>query len=599
MRWWYLANSAWLALIANRQPFLTGRHAPCKLMIQGSLRRALTHPLYLADRAQAGKPLCSGDALAASLLNIRNTFRNHICGALAAGACAFGMVCSTPAQQRVNPPPQQRTQDIPPSRTLSGNEIAVQKVNIDASSSVFSVMCALWAAGYNAQANTEGLPPAWRNIADQMFAQTGPATEALRKYYSQHEHMDSSATLSRFISFALVTGGAPDFRYLYRHEELPPDVLQIEDFNTVMAKFYQEAQLGRLWRQIHPAYTTPMEMLQSPMTKIVQQTSAFLREMMSSDSPRTFTVYVEPLVGVSTNFRNYGDRYFFVVNGDAEPPINELRHSFLHYLIDQLPVKFGGAIESSRPLYKMALAAPKLPIEYHDDFQAYFGECLIKAIELRLDKITNQQRAQAIDADDADGFVLVRPLMVSLDQFQAAEPAMKYYFPTLAREINVKAETARVQALKFAPATAVVATTETRSEREVMLERAEQSIAKQDGAGAQSAFERILQRWPDTPRAKFGLAIAAVLQKDEDGAKSLFTSLTQPPAANMTAPDPFIVAWSHVYLGRIHDTDGERELAIGEYRAALLVDGAPDAARAAAQSGVEKGRPAAKQPGDH
>jgi hypothetical protein len=262
-------------------------------------------------------------------------------------------------------------------------------------------------------------------------------------------------------------------------------------------------------------------------------------------------------------------------------------------------VKFGSAIESSRPLYKLALAAPKLPAEYRDDYAAYFAECVIKAVEMRLDKMTNAQRAQAVDADDADGFVLVRPLLVSLDRFQESEPAMKYYFPTLAQNINVKTETARVQALKFAQPTAVAATTETRGEREVMLERAEQLIAKQDASGAQVAFERILQRWPDTPRAKFGLAISAVLQKDEDTAKSIFASLTQRPVDGMTAPDASILAWSHVYLGRIHDTDGDRELAIGEYRAAMAVDGAPDAARTAAQNGVDKGRPAAKQPGDH
>ena len=171
----------------------------------------------------------------------------------------------------------------------------------------------------------------------------------------------------------------------------------------------------------------------------------------SSDSPRRFTVYIEPLVGVSTNFRNYGDRYFFIVNGDAEPPLNEMRHAFLHYLFDQLPVKFGSAIESTRPLYKIALSAPMLPAEYRDDYAAYFAECVIRAVELRLDKLSNQQRAQAIDQDDADGFVLVRPLMTSLDQFQAAEPAMKYYFPALALKINVKTETARVQTLRFAP----------------------------------------------------------------------------------------------------------------------------------------------------
>ena len=45
------------------------------------------------------------------------------------------------------------------------------------------------------------------------------------------------------------------------------------------------------------------------------------------------------------------------------------------------------------------------------------------------------------------------------------------------------------------------------------------------------------------------------------------------------------MAWSHVYLGCIHDIeDDERDLALDEYRAALATNGSPDAAlRAAAQ----------------
>ena len=51
-------------------------------------------------------------------------------------------------------------------------------------------------------------------------------------------------------------------------------------------------------------------------------------------------------------------------------------------------------------------------------------------------------------------------------------------------------------------------------------------------------------------------------------------------------PDPGVLAWSHVYLGRIHDLEDDREQALQEYRAALAVENAPEAARSAAQGGV-------------
>jgi hypothetical protein len=53
--------------------------------------------------------------------------------------------------------------------------------------------------------------------------------------------------------------------------------------------------------------------------------------------------------------------------------------------------------------------------------------------------------------------------------------------------------------------------------------------------------------------------------------------------------DPSNLSWSHIYLGRMYDVEGRRELAIGEYRSALAVTGAPESARAAAQRGVDTG----------
>ena len=111
-------------------------------------------------------------------------------------------------------------------------------------------MCALSASGYDSEAATASLPPAWRAVAEQMTQLKGPAVDALRAYYEKHEHQDRSVTVTRFVSFAMVGGASPDFKYTLRRDDLPPDVLTIEDFNEVLAKFYQEAQIDRVWRRI-------------------------------------------------------------------------------------------------------------------------------------------------------------------------------------------------------------------------------------------------------------------------------------------------------------------------------------------------------------
>ena len=504
------------------------------------------------------------------------------CFAIAAYIAPVAVAQSTPPP--AVPHPQQRLKE--------GDPVA-QHVSIETSPQLFATMCALWAAGYKSEAATSGLLPAWRAVAEQMYQTQGPATEALRKYYQEHEHKDLQETLTRFISFAMVVGPAPDFVYTLRHNDLPPDVLTIEDFNDVLAKFYAEAGVEARWTRIEPAYDSSVALLQAPFTKIVLQTTGYLREVIPSNSPRTFTLYVEPMVGAASNFRSYGDQYAFVYDGLGDPPLTEIRHAFLHFLLDPIAPKYKNDVARVRPLLETALRAPRLSREYKDDLPAFFTECLVKAVELRMDHLTPDARARAADAADADGFVLVRRLVAELEDFQKSEPAMSLYFPALAKNMDVSAENKRLQAVRFAPRAdmepaPVDSAAAAAAEKEQMLVHAEQKIAAHDGAGAQAEFEKILQRWPATPRAEYGLAISAVLQKQGPKAKELFTEIVKPRPDGAEQPDPVVLSWAHVYLGRIHDMEGDRDLALEQYRAALGVQGAPEAARVAAQSGVEK-----------
>ena len=56
-----------------------------------------------------------------------------------------------------------------------------------------------------------------------------------------------------------------------------------------------------------------------------------------------------------------------------------------------------------------------------------------------------------------------------------------------------------------------------------------------------------------------------------------------------TAHEPKVIAWSHIYLGRIFDLKENRDAAIDQYRAALSAAGGtlPEA-KLAAQRGLEQ-----------
>jgi hypothetical protein len=103
----------------------------------------------------------------------------------------------------------------------------------------------------------------------------------------------------------------------------------------------------------------------------------------------------------------------------------------------------------------------------------------------------------------------------------------------------------------------------------------------------------------------YGLAIASVLSGKSDRAKDLFEKIVSSRNSTSGAQDsseqadPSLLAWSHVYLGRIHDLEDDRDLAVGEYRAALAVDGAPEVARVAAQSGMNTAYKPAERPAEN
>jgi len=107
---------------------------------------------------------------------------------------------------------------------------------------------------------------------------------------------------------------------------------------------------------------------------------------------------------------------------------------------------------------------------------------------------------------------------------------------------------------------------------------------------AVATYERILAKYPDVPRAQYGLGVASVIRGDVERAKTLLQKVIQRLAGAAAAPeaDPQTLAWAHIWLARIYDVEERRDLAMPEYRAALGVEGAPQSARSAAQRGLDK-----------
>jgi hypothetical protein len=474
---------------------------------------------------------------------------------------------------------------------------------IDSNEAMFTTMCALYAAGFEGDVNPDNWSAYRSQMRERLRAQRGPAVDALKEFYKGHQFRDPAAMLSRFVWFGLVSGPAPKFRPVLRRDQLPPDVLDLEGFSDILSNYYMEQNIGRMFREVQPLYDREIERLHDPISDIVFQAGTYLRAVVDPAKPRTFAVIVEPLVGRITNVRNFVDHYAIVLSGTDEIPTDVVRHAYLHFLLDGLPLEYSHVIAGKRPLYEIAAKAPRLEPDLKDDFPSWFEECTVRAAEVRLKKMSPSEREAALQNNDADGYVLVRPIFLGLSDYEKSEFPFHTYFPDLIRAIDEKTEQTRVAAIRFAPAqdstqskelsAEVVARNRARAQVSALpndpdalaaLTEGEKKLAQKNPREAEASFKSVLAKYPNQPRAWYGLGMVAVLDHDAERAKEVFGRLTTGEYA--ASQDPLVMAWSHVYLGRIFEDEGQLDRAKSEYQAVLTVQGAPAQAQQAAQQGL-------------
>ena len=476
----------------------------------------------------------------------------------------------------------------------------ITTVTVDGSEAMFTTMCALLASGFEADVSAADWSPMRAQLRDRLQHQQGPAVDVLRNFYKQHALADPGQILSRYLWFGLVSGPAPKFEATLRREELPPEVIALEGFQEILSNYYKEQKIGELWRQVQPVYNHEIEQMHDSVAQVVFVATGYLREILDPISPRSFTIIVEPLVGRITNVRNFGDHYALVVSGTGQVPLDTVRHAFLHFLLDPLPLQYSHVVAVKLPLFLAAAGAPRLEPDLKDDFPSYVAECTVRAVELKLKRMSPSERESALDIDDADGYVMVRPLLAALAKFEQSEPNMKLYFPDLIRSIDLTAEQKRVASIKFAPRGAksdvndaeVIArrraaaptTIPNDAEAIAALTEGERRIAEKNPRAAEASFQRVLVKYPDQPRALFGLGVVAMMDQDGSRAKEYFGRLTSGERA--ATQDPLVLAWSHVHLGTLYDIEGQTDRAKSEYQAALAVDGAPEKAKQAASKAL-------------
>jgi len=465
---------------------------------------------------------------------------------------------------------------------------AAEKGQLDFSPSLFTVMAAINAAGYDAEIASPNNDPLREQIRNAIAAAHAPVVGDLKNFFTGHRQKDETSELSQYLSFALSVTGPPDFAYKYRAVELPPDIRTLDGFAPLLARFYREANIEDLWNKLQPAFEHSLERYQAPVSRAILEVNAYLRNPTSGYLGRSFQIYLDVLSAPNqVQTRSYANEYFVVVTPSADLRVEDIRHAYLHFLLDPLATKYGTEILKHNSLVDFAQGAPALDPMYKSDFLLLTTESLIKAIEARLPGHTH-----TVDEALREGYILAPFFTEQLTIYEKQRDAMRLFFPEMVKHVNVHHESSRLAEVQFADH-ARVRTAKTRMVERPMentptaaaksIEEAERFYSNKDYDRAKEAFLRALEQASEKSehaRAYYGLARIAVLQNDAELGERLFEKALD------SSPDGWVKAWTHVYLGRLSDIAGHRDEAAKHYQTALAVEGASAAARQAAERGM-------------
>ena len=473
------------------------------------------------------------------------------------------------------------------------------QISLQTSEAVFQIAAALNACGYDAGLDQSN--PIRQKVRDEVNAAVQASAEAqntrdqLCTYIRQHELSDSSHNLAQYVSLALYVTPPPELTNSVPLTEMPPDSTQVVEILPLIRKFANQTDLHYVWISVHPQYDAIVNSLHDSLSKMIVSTNAYLKMPANVSTDSRFAVVLEPLLDPGqTNARVYGADYVVVTSPtrDDKVRMDEIRHTYLHFELEPLLYARASSMDRLLPFLKTVREAP-LEYTFRSDIVSLVTECMIRAVEARTmetgvapfkapDVVTHsdfalvenarratEQKAEAVrqatvKRDMQEGYVLTAYFYEKLVQFEKEPQSFKETIGEIVYGMDVPSELSRAKHVTFIQ----------QSEGDVVhrgtrqlhgLDLAETKLMQGDVAGASTLARQELDRHTgDLARANFLLARCAVMQRKPDDARHYFEETIR------LGKDPRLLAWSHIYLGRMDDLEHSRDEAVAQYQQALM-----------------------------
>ncbi|MGD0786768.1 MAG: hypothetical protein ABR898_02205 [Terracidiphilus sp.] len=514
------------------------------------------------------------------------------------------------------------SQPVPQEKAPSLVDPAGPTVSLISSEPVFLMAAALNACGYD-----EGLDesaPVRKRVRDEVEQALRKSEDARDKrdkvclFIAQHRMTGSQRDISQYISLALYLTPPPEMEVSEELTEMPPDSTQVVEIVPLLKAFVEAVDLHGIWLAVHRIYDEEAGRLHDPLTRMIVGTNFYLKMPASTYEGRRFLVVIEPMLSPRTvNARIYGTDYIVVVSPvNGQIRMSDVRHTYLHYLIEPLLLSRTNAIDRTQPVLKVVHDAP-MEFRFRSDTMALTIECLIKAVEARtmdtgipeykipagvdrseLPRYEHERQVyqQKVDAvrwatvrhDMTQGFVLTQYFYEQLLNFEKDPVSLKDTIGEMVYSMDIDQQVHRARDIEFDKEADEEVLGRSKPRKLTGLDLAEARLASGDVATASALARQALAVHSDTldavaegARANFILARAAILTGHPEEAINGFQMTLA------TSKEPRLLAWSHIYLGRMLDLDCKRDQAMTEYTAALAARDGQQDTRLAAERGMK------------
>ena len=201
---------------------------------------------------------------------------------------------------------------------------AADMLELNSNETLFCVMAAINAAGYDEGIDLPDNNPARKQLRDYLATQKLAVLPDLKLFYKHHMQRTQAEDLPQYISWALSVAGPPDFGWKTRDVDVPPDAMALDGLQPLMIDFYHEANLAELWKRAQPAYDQEIQRYHTPLLNMTTTVDSYLRATSADFPTRRFHAWVEILAApqhVQTFHYGESHAWVIVIAPAAQPPM--------------------------------------------------------------------------------------------------------------------------------------------------------------------------------------------------------------------------------------------------------------------------------------